>query len=340
MHENPRDGGAAFPPDRSGLGRWEVSGAQAWAALARVLASVEAVRDGQAWYLLLTVFASGGILVAAAESAFAGSRWLEASIEAGVAFFVVFYGSNAAGIWTMQRLRGEAGHDIFDAVYASLLRAHRLILMVLILGLVAAAGGAVLWGLLWISKLRFVGPPIYALVVPVAVLSVGLAALAGMVVVVPLAAPAVWAGDTTLQGVRMLWEIARQRLVTVALLIAAVSLVTGLTGALASFVVMVGGSVVAQLSVWITGVHVPAALLMAGLFGHGLRSVDSRQIPPEALHHTFAALAGGGVVFALAVVLPGLVYLRGVCSVYLSLRESLLLPGSADEVDGSAPQAS
>ena len=49
------------------------------------------------------------------------------------------------------------------------------------------------------------GPPIYALV-PVAVLSVGLAALAGMVVVVLLAAPAVWAGDTTLQGVRMLWR--------------------------------------------------------------------------------------------------------------------------------------
>ncbi|WP_374595231.1 hypothetical protein [Aquabacterium sp.] len=312
----------------------------AWAALARVLSSVEAVRDGQAWYLLLTVFASGGILVAAAESAFAGSRWWEASIEAGLAFFVVFYGSNAAGIWTMQRARGETGHDVFDAVCASLLRGHRLILMVLMLAAVAAAGGALLWALLWVSKLRYVGPPIYALVVPVAVLSVGLAALAGVVVVVPLAAPAVWAGESPLQGVRVLWEIARQRLVMGALLVAAVSLVTGLTGALASFVVMVGGSVVAQLSVWITGVHVPAGLLMAGLFGHGLRSVDSTQIPPEALHHTFAALAGGGVVFALAVVVPGLVYLRGVCAVYLSLRESLLLPEAAREVDGSTPRAS
>lgn len=339
MDEIP-SGGGQLPLGALDKGRWGVSGTQAWAALARVLASVEAVRDGQAWYLLLTVFASGGILVAAAESAFARSRWLEASIEAGVAFFVVFYGSNAAGIWTMQRVRGETGLDVFDAVYASLMRAHRLILMILILGLVAAAGGALLWALLWVCKLRFVGPPIYAVVVPVAVLSVGLAALAGVVVVVPLAAPAVWAGDTTLQGVRMLWEIARQRLVTVALLVAAVSLVTGLTGALASFVVMVGGSVVAQLSVWITGVHVPAALLMAGLFGHGLRSVDSQQIPPEALHHTFAALAGGGVVFALAVVLPGLVYLRGVCSIYLSLRESLLLPGASPEVEGSTPRAS
>jgi hypothetical protein len=329
------------PAARAAAGddRWGTSGTQAWAALARVLASVEAVRDGQAWYLLLTVFASGGVLVAAAESAFSGSRWIEASIEAGAAFFVVFYGSNAAGIWSMQRLRGESGHDILDAVHVSLQRAHRLIFMVLIFALAAAAAGALLWALLWLCKLRYLGPLLYAVVVPVAVVSVGLAALAGMVVVVPLAAPAVWAGDSTWQGVRVLCAIARQRLVMVAMLVAAISLVTGLTGAMASFVVMLGGSVVAQLSVWITGVHVPAGLLMAGLFGHGLRSVDSRQIPPEALHHTFAALAGGGVVFALAVVLPGLVYLRGVSSVYLSLRDSLQL-ADADEPEHSVSRAS
>lgn len=331
MHDIPNvDIRAAVPTVAESNSRWGPSGAHAWAALARVLASVEAVRDGQAWYLLLTVFASAGILVAAAESAFARSRWIEASFEAGAAFFVVFYGSNAAGILTMRRVRGEIGYDIADAVRASLLRAHRLILMVLIFALLAAAGGALLWALLWISKIHYIGPPVYALVVPIAVLSVGLTTLAGAVVVVPLAAPSVWAGDSTLQGVYTLWQIARQRLMMVAVLIAAVSLITGLTGALASFVVMVGGSVVAQLSIWITGVHVPAALLMAGLFGHGLRSIDSRQIPPEALHHTFAALAGGGVVFALALVLPGLVYLRGVCSVYLSLRESLDPMGTAD----------
>lgn len=335
MHDFPSSEiDSSGPVGTRDTGRWGPSGAQAWAALARVLASVEAVRDGQAWYLLLTVFAGGGILAAAAEAAFAGARWIEASIEAGAAFFVVFYGSNAAGIWTMQRVCGAPCGDLADAVRVSLLRAHRLILMVLVFALLAALGGALLWALLWICKIRYIGPPVYALVVPLAVLSVGLTALAGAVVVVPLAAPSVWAGESTLQGVVTLWQIARQRLMMVAVLIAAVSLITGLTGALASFVVMIGGSVVAQLSIWITGVHVPAPLLMAGLFGHGLRSIDSRQIPPEALHHTFAALAGGGVVFALALVLPGLVYLRGVCSVYLSLRESLLPPDVPDERSG------
>ena len=78
---------------------------------------------------------------------------------------------------------------------------------------------------------------------------------------------------------------------------------------------------------------------MAGLFGHGLRSVDSRQIPPEALAPRLRALAGGGVVFALAVVLPGWSICAGVLGVLVVARV-LILPGSADEVDGSAPQAS
>lgn len=312
----------AAPPTPADDG-WGASGARAWAALARVLASIEAVRDGRAWYLLLTVFAAGGLLLAAAQSAFAKTHWVEASIEAGVAFFVVFYGSNAAGIWTMLRVQGATDVEVLDAVHLALLRAHRLLIMVGLLAALAAAGGAALWALLWVSKLRWIGPLVYALVVPVGVLSVGLAALAGSAVVLPLAAPAIWAGERPWAALRRLWLITRQRLVTVAVLVAAVSLITALTGVLTSFVVVLGGRVVAQLSIWITGVHVPAPLLMAGLFGHGWGSVDMRQVPPEAMQHMFAALAGGGVVFALAVVAPALVYLRGVCAVYVALSDSV-----------------
>jgi len=35
--------------------------------------------------------------------------------------------------------------------------------------------------------------------------------------------------------------------------------------------------------------------------------------------HIVAALVGGGVVFALALAMPTLVYLRGVCEIYLLL---------------------
>jgi len=62
--------------------------------------------------------------------------------------------------------------------------------------------------------------------------------------------------------------------------------------------------------------------LMAGLFGYGLRSLGAAGAPTGSTGHAAAALVGGGVVFALALVLPGLVYLRGACSVYLAMRSS------------------
>ena len=70
------------------------------------------------------------------------------------------------------------------------------------------------------------------------------------------------------------------------------------------------------------GIDVPPAQLMAGLFGHGLRSLGAAGAPVDATGYTASALTGGGVVFALALVLPGLVYLRGACTVYFALVES------------------
>jgi hypothetical protein len=59
---------------------------------------------------------------------------------------------------------------------------------------------------------------------------------------------------------------------------------------------------------------------MAGLFGHGPRGMGGTGAPVVRSLHGAAALIGGGVVFALALVLPVLVYLRGLCGVLLVLR--------------------
>jgi hypothetical protein len=94
-----------------------------------------------------------------------------------------------------------------------------------------------------------------------------------------------------------------------------------LVGAMATAVVIAGGRVVAALAVLAAGVDVPPQLLMAGLFGHGLRSLGAAGAPVAASPHALAALVGGGLVFMLALVLPGLVYLRGACAIYLALEE-------------------
>ena len=62
---------------------------------------------------------------------------------------------------------------------------------------------------------------------------------------------------------------------------------------------------------------------MAGLFGRTVQVGSAAQVPAEALSYISAATVGGGVVFAIALVLPTLVYLRGVCEIYLALQAGL-----------------
>ncbi len=284
-------------------------------ALSLVLGSVDAVRNLRALYLLLTTFALGGLLTAFAQGALARGAGPMGALLAAAALFVAFYGGNAAGILVMDQARGVAVRDIGEALRTALFTAHRLLLALLLIGLVYAALGALLLALLWLARPSVSGPLLGSWLFGLVAL------LAGMAVVVPLAAPGVWAGATVTAIVRQLGRWTRHRLLHVALLMAAVSLLTAGVAALVSFAVVAGGRVVGELGVRIVGVDVPAAKLMAGLFGYGVRSIDTAGVPPAVSGHVGAALIGGGAVFALALVLPGLVYLRGTCSVYLAMCE-------------------
>jgi len=294
-------------------------------ALSLVLGSVEAVRNLRALYVLLATFAIAGMLTAMAEASLArGAGWW-GPLQAGAALFVAFYGGNAAGILVMDDARGSGRLDVAAALRTSLATAHRLLLALVIVVAGYALFAAALLALLWLCRTTvtgpLLGPILFGAAVPIGVVSVGLALLSLLAVVVPLAAPAVWSGASVLDVVRQLAALVRQRLLTVALLMAAVSLLTAAVGLLVSFVVVAGGRVVAALGVAVVGVDVPAQQLMAGLFGYGLRSLGASGAPAGSTGHAAAALVGGGVVFAIALVLPGLVYLRGTCSVYLAMSE-------------------
>jgi hypothetical protein len=292
-------------------------------ALSLVLGSIDAVRNTRALFMLLSTFSGAGLLVATAEASFVRHDGWWGPVQAGAALFVAFYGGNAAGILVMDETRGQPIRDVPEALRAALLTAHRLLLALAILFTAYALAGAALLALLWASRTAvsgaLLGPLLFGAAVPLGVVTVGLAALSLAAVVVPLAAPAVWAGAGVLQVVRSLAGLIRHRLLSVALLMAAVSLLSAGMGAIATFVVMIGGRVVAELGVAVVGVEVPAKLLMAGLFGHGLRSLGAVGAPVGSTGHAAAAVVGGGVVFALALLLPGLVYLRGTCSVYLAM---------------------
>ena len=290
-------------------------------ALNRVLASVDAVRNGSAVYALLATFAAAGLLLAMAESAFGREALAWGMLWAGASLTTLFYGSNATGLLLFDQARGLPPRAVGAALAAALATAHRLLLVLIC---VVAAAATLLAGLaaaLWLTRVPLIGPALFGLLLPVAVVAVGVAILSGIAVLAPLAAPAIWSGQGVAATLGLLARHVRQRLLLVALLMSAVSGLAALVGALITFAVMTGGRVVSALAVLTAGIDLPPQTLMAGLFGHGLRSLGAAGAPAAQSAYGQAALAGGGVVFMLALALPALVYLRGTCAVYLALEE-------------------
>jgi hypothetical protein len=244
----------------------------------------------------------------------------------GAAFLALFYGSSAAGLVLMDEATGRPRRTPGEAIQASLRTAHRLLLVVSCVMLaVALLAGAVL-GLLWATRLPTVGPTLLGLAVPVVVPALGLAALALVALVGPVAAPAVWAGLEVRAVLALLAHQLRHRFVQVVLLSTAVSLLAAAITALASFVVLAGGRALLALAVGVVGVDLAPEPFLASLIGQGLHMPPGA---PALSAHTSAALTGAGVVFALGLVLPGVVYLRGLCELFLALRR----------LEGEAPPA-
>jgi len=291
-----------------------------WQALVRVLSSIEAVRDGRALYVLLASFCGAGLATATALASFGREEVSWAIGQGAAALFIAFYGANAAGLLLMDRAMGLAPRDVADAVRDALGLAHRVLLALAMMLVLAAALAGCLLGLYWLSGLPRIGPWLFVLVVPATVLAIGLTLLAAVAVVGPLTGPTVWAGASSVQAVRAIGRLIRDRLLQAAVLVGGLSLATGLVGAAASAMVLLGGRVMAEASVFVLGVDIPPEALMAGLLGRSVQITDAAAVSGKALSYISAATVGGGMVFAVALVLPTLVYLRGVCEVYLALR--------------------
>ncbi len=290
-------------------------------ALSRVLASVDALRNLRALYALLAGFCFAGLLLAMAQSALVREQNLLSALWMGLALAVAFFGVNATGLMLMDQARGLPVRDPQDAFTDALRSGHRVLLALLACLALTALAAAALAGLLWATRWPVVGAPLLAIVLPLGVLMLGGIAFALVVLVGPLAGPAVWAGQRSTGVLAFLRGRLRHGLPETTLLMAAVYLLTALATAAVSFVVVSGGRLVAGLAILGAGVELPAGQLLAGVMGLGPRGFGATGVPLQGGSLGLAALIGGGVVFAIALVLPTLVWLRGCCAVYLALTD-------------------
>lgn len=294
------------------------------AALSAVLASVESVRNLRALYLLLLTFSGAGLLISAAQRDLAGSTPSSAAWWAGAAFLCVFYGTNAAGLVVLDEARGIEPRPPGQALRDALGSAHRLLAVVGVVLLAALVPVAAVTAMLAAARLPAVGSMAMVLAVALGVPALGLTGLAMLSLVGPIAAPAVWAGRPVRQVLGLIARHLRRRPAHVVLLSAAVSLLTAAVAGLASFVVLLGGQTLLALAVSGVALDLAPRPILAALFGTGFRLGPGSEAWSPL---TSSAITGAGTVFAFGLVVPGVVYLRGACELYLALDA---LDGPAD----------
>jgi hypothetical protein len=287
-----------------------------------LLHCTDALRNGQAMALLM------GTLVVATLVMGAGGWLAQVSMVfsllfALMALAVVLWGAHAVGVMMWDEANGLPARPWVQAIEHAVHHGHRL----LGVSLLVAAGYLlmllVLWLLVLVCKLPFVGPIFYVLVFPLGAMLAGVALVAVPAVVVPLVAPALWSGQRIGAALAAAAALARQRGLHVILWMMALGVLLGLIASLAAAVVLAGLAAMSMISATLLG---PAVLGgVAGPWGPTLGPTDWGAARSAAAY-VLAAGLGSGILMALAVTAPVLVYLRGACVVYLMARDGLDLP--------------
>jgi hypothetical protein len=234
-----------------------------------------------------------------------------------LSYLVGLYGVSAVGFMLMNDARGRPSLSITDALTVSLLSTHRWIAVMLSALVVFLLFVVVLALILFVCKIPFAGPVLYAVVLPVATFATALFLAAMYFVVIPLTFPAVWMGDTTMQVISKLMAIFRQRLVHVVVQVLLLVLLCLVVGGIIASLVFSALAIVGSLS---------AAILpgFGGGFGrYGMAGMMGGMMGGAGGGHMIAGMIGGGIVFAVVMIVPFLILFQGYCQIYLDAIEGM-----------------
>ena len=293
-----------------------------------MLAAVDSIRNWRAAALMLGSLVVALLVMTLGSYVTAQVHWSLGLVFLLLGVAVLFYGANAVGIMLMDEAQGLQSRPIMAALVTSLSIGHRLILLLLLVGVLYLVGLLAIVLLLFICKIPGVGPVLYTFVFPLSVVVSGLAIFALYTVIMPLAAPAIWSGVTTMQALSRLSAIARQRIVPVILSMIVLGIITMVVFGILGGIMLAGTMATSGLSAGIIGFGgMSFSNPMAMLSGYGVSG------------HLVAATLGGAVVWGVALTLPSLVYARGCCQVYLANIQGVDVEGMEQQMRGGLDAA-
>lgn len=295
-----------------------------------VLEAVDSARNTRAFLLFIvcaiTALVIGGVFVGIAETLVSNGAMaiggLFSFIGGLAALIVLATGVQAAGKTLMDQIQGRPQLSVRDALVAGVLTLPKLVAIFLIEFAIFIAFMIVLAIVLFVCKIPFLGPLLYTVVFPVASVIGGMLWFSFLFVVNPLAAPAFWEGYSVggalgaLGMNRVALNIGRLLPPIVQQLV--LLFVVGIVTFVATTIVFSGAAFVGLLAGGIIG------------FGGGLGSLYSNialsVMAGGVSGYLIATFIGVAVLGALAYTFPLLVYLAGICNIFLSLADAHAAP--------------
>jgi hypothetical protein len=262
---------------------------------------------------------------------FALTGWMmKSSVVVGgllgiVSIVVWLIGYSSVGILLMRRAQGqEVG--FMDAVLQAAFTVHRLFGVAVLLFLLFLGVALASLLILFVCRIPGLGPLLYSLVFPALAVILGVTIAAMFYVGFPLAAPAIWEGNTAFATIARLIGIVRSRLLQVITNLVILMLLVTFLSSVVFFVLLAGYSTAMGLS---ATAGIPTLGGMVGMF-HGMMGgmggmgagLDYEGMG-RAASYTSAFGFATGLLFTVGSIIPFLTFINGTCLVYLQAVDGL-----------------
>ena len=280
-----------------------------------LLDSLDAMTNKRAFFALIIAAITALVTMSLAGFLFSeGETWSTAlgGFIVLIAILTMWTGFSASGFLLMDQTRGVEVRSLGDAYLGALFTLPKMIALVLTQLLIFLGLLIVVALLLLVCKIPELGPVLYTVVFPITAAVSGLVIAGLFYVFTSLFLPCLWVGCTYREVLARLWAITKQRLAMVILLLVMLVLLTGFVSMFIGGVTFGGISLVGAMSAAILEFSVSdlAGVLeiLSGNFGDGF-------VGPGML--------GASLLIAAAMTLPMLVYIKGLCHIYLQAAEGL-----------------
>lgn len=306
------------------------------AQLASGVSIIEAVEALSDWRSLLLAFF--GLLIAGLLAAMAGFLMTKNGYVGGfmvlVALIWMMTVYNAVGLQLMLIAKGQERLSFLEAYIGGLIVVPKSIGLALIIGVGYLLLMLVMLLLFFVCKIPGVGPVLFAFVWPISVVTLGVVAFAILYIGFPLLGPALWEGKSIVDALATLSTIARARAVMVVIFFLFLGLLMLLVSGLIFSVLSLGGVISLSLSaVAISqGLHSASLLGSLGPLMQGMGEYGGYGGMEGAGGYAIATALGSIALVSITGGATFLVFLRGVCLVYLQVSENLSARKDADQI--------